>query len=1217
MLINLAISIATSNEYRPIVLIPNARSGPLTQLLEEHAIEWHDTPPLNWFIWANTEKTSEYLMGVSEVAAIYEDVLRRIGADMVVINTLTHLEGVIAAVRANLPYLLWVHGILDAGMIGRYEYLVKMSEDIPLKLARQVVCCSKWTRAFFEYKVPGEKLHAVHNWTNVPVAPTRRNAQARFSALSTLEPHKGIDIMINAVAILRGRNVALDVYGDGSDRSRYEQMVSRLKLTDRIRFHGRVTDVDRVYDQSRAVIFPSFIEPFGMVAIEAMARGTPIIASRTGGLCEIIQDGVHGLLCTPGDAEDLAIQMRRVMDEPELVASLSHHGFERARADFDGSKALERFTHILNNVHAGFVSYSSEQLGLLDMLDLVLKPAEKPASVLWPAASSDTFQDDGDKDHPHTPAYSEQDIAHLGNPSLRQLGASDQELQAALRSRLEELSEGRFIKGWANLASIDEPCDLEAFIDGSFAGRFRADLPREDLVLANVPEQRAFLFPVPAAYQDGQAHLFEIRLAGTEINLSNSPATFTSRRLRINAAGPQETCPDSNLEELLLGKALKGWVSSLTEDIPVIEAYADGGFLGRFRAEQERPDVVAAGFAKGRGFIFQIPEPLLDGAEHLLDVRLSNGQPLNNSPRVFTTSLVIPEAPRLASPSLESWASRTFGSLGAGADPTPRSWRKAKTAGSHPFLIAIADAVIPSSEILLEQPLSELRRIYGIDYQLYLEGTQPLQENIERADVLLFQRTISSSAIETALLAERRGIPIVYLLDDDLESLGPDAGLSREMTRLRSKNIRAMFRIARRVAVFSQAMHDEIAQSVAHVNRLPLSADLEFYRRLPPIAESIGRLGEHRIGFAGTTTHGGDVRLIENALHSLLDSRPQLVVESIGQVIKSLEGHPRYRAFPEVEGVRNFGIFLRSRGWTVGLAPLAPTSFNEKKTDNKYRVYAAVGIAGAYSDLAPYRENVVDGKTGMLVRDSGWQDAIVRLLDDPKLRAGIVRNARHDLGERYSLAAVASEYHRLLTRLLDTPSVVLVSSRPTSRLRGLGELDRRRLIHLRRTSIRTFSPDHLSRADVIVFEMESADMYHPLVSTARESGCRIITAVHLGSENSPTLTSLPRQNAILRDSDMLLAYDTPIGENRRAGLMIRKVLSLAPSDIPGNNWHENLTALARNPELLGWSARDVEVVNRSLTTADDEVDLWIDALTHLGLPCSEEQTRSLTSEGTA
>lgn len=1239
MLVNLATSLATTEQFRPIILVPNAKAGLLTRLLDEKGIEWHDTPALHWFILAHIEDAAEYFKNAVAGAEIYEDCLRRVGADLVIVNTLTHLEGVIAAVRANVPFVLWVHGILDAGMLGRSEHLITISENLALKLARQVVCCSNWTKAFFEYRVPSNRLRTIHNWTQVPPEPTRRAGQTRFAALSTLEPNKGIDVLIKAVGLLRRRNVELDLFGDGSDRARYEQMVARLELKDRVRIHNRVTDVNRIYDQSLAVVFPSFVESFGMVVIESMARGTPVIASRIGGPREIIEDEVSGLLFEPGDIGQLANRMRRIMDGPDLVLNLARHGFERVKSNFDGSRALASFVEVLTDAFTTFQSYSSEDFELLDVMELAFARAEPAEAASWSKPGPSERSSDLESEHAHTPAYTAEQLRSLDEDPERVTARLDPAALASFSSNLEELFERRFLRGWARFADSPDPCELEAFIDGRFAGRFRADLKRGDLAHAGFRDpRRAFLFPIPSAYRDGENHVFEVRLAGSELQLNGSPAAYQTDKTAANSSAPDQ--PRSNFDGLLNGTVLGGWISAQDGvEIYELDAFADGSFIGRCRAESERPDLgaaadaggrgllfsrprvlqdgrkhvfesqfsaeserpnlVAAGNSGRRGFLFPLPRVLLDGRKHVFEIRLSStAEQLQNSPQSAVTAAVDQTPSKPISAGLGAWATRTFSMPGPSPDPIRRSWRKRRDGARAPLLIAIADAATPSTEIVLQQPLEEINRIYGIDYQLFFEGSRPNREALARADVLLIFDLTTSSAVETAEEATLLGIPIVYLLEVDLSKLGGEASVSRDAAYVRSKNIKTVSKLARRVATFSQAVHDELAFSTPHVVLLPASADLEFFDRLPQLFRPDRGASETRIGYAGTSAHATDTKLLEEALRSLMDNRSDVVVESVGQVLESLVAHPRYRAFPEVDGIRSFGRFLHSRRWTVGLAPLPPTSLQ----DDRHRVYAALEIAGVYGGFA-YQESVVHEETGLLAPETsqGWQHSIERLIDNPSFHASIVRRARQHLREHYSLQAVSSQFYRLLTEVIEEPSILLVKKTEQTQLRALVALERQRLVHLRQTTNVKFEIDHLSRTDIIVIEAGASDVFHPLIGAARDLNCRIVTVVDLESDHTRATgaMSLSRQSAILQESDLLMAYGTDSSGDRTL-LTISRATPSVVSHLSAPNWLENLAALARDPQLLAWSAQDVDVAWRQLKGFEDDLDAWRGVLRLLG-----------------
>lgn len=101
------------------------------------------------------------------------------------------------------------------------------------------------------------------------------------------------------------------------------------------------------YRRARFAVVPSECpEPFGLVAVEAMGHGLPVIAARTGGLPEVVEDGVTGLLFQPGSAADLAAKMKRLWDDPDLCRALGAAARERAAREFNEDLYYRRLMNI-------------------------------------------------------------------------------------------------------------------------------------------------------------------------------------------------------------------------------------------------------------------------------------------------------------------------------------------------------------------------------------------------------------------------------------------------------------------------------------------------------------------------------------------------------------------------------------------------------------------------------------------------------------------------------------------------------------------------------------------------------------------------------------------------------------------------------------------------------------------------------------------------------
>ncbi len=147
-----------------------------------------------------------------------------------------------------------------------------------------------------------------------------------------LEQQKGCEVFLHALHKL-DRSYFGVIVGSGIKQNKYQILAHRLDIYDRVKFLGQVNPALTIMSALDALAIPSHFESFGLVAVEAMTLGIPVVASRVGGLSEIVVNGTNGLLFPAGSSDKLAACLRRLKDEVDL----------RRRLAATGKKTAERF----------------------------------------------------------------------------------------------------------------------------------------------------------------------------------------------------------------------------------------------------------------------------------------------------------------------------------------------------------------------------------------------------------------------------------------------------------------------------------------------------------------------------------------------------------------------------------------------------------------------------------------------------------------------------------------------------------------------------------------------------------------------------------------------------------------------------------------------------------------------------------------------------------
>ena len=176
-----------------------------------------------------------------------------------------------------------------------------------------------------------------------------------IGVVSRLEEIKGMDWVVPAFAQVKKRypDTRLVIVGDGSLRVKMQRQAQEFDCTEYVEWAGRQPQerLTEWYRRMDIVLMPSRSEGFGLTAIEAMANGCVVVASRTGGLPEVVQDGEVGLLHEVGSIDDMANKIISLIATPELLQKYSSEAIRYVRR-----YSFERYSQLFNDLYKRLIT---------------------------------------------------------------------------------------------------------------------------------------------------------------------------------------------------------------------------------------------------------------------------------------------------------------------------------------------------------------------------------------------------------------------------------------------------------------------------------------------------------------------------------------------------------------------------------------------------------------------------------------------------------------------------------------------------------------------------------------------------------------------------------------------------------------------------------------------------------------------------------------------
>lgn len=231
--------------------------------------------------------------------------------------------------------------------------------------ACRVVTCSAYMKEEVGriFGVPADKVRVIPNGISESWLDLSRKEDARPLVIfvGRLVPEKGPQVLVDAMAdVVREFPTAeLVLAGDGPMEGEIRRRVYQAGLGRVVALAGRLDDggLARLYERAWVAAFPSSYEPFGIVALEAMATGVPCIAGDAGGLREIVRNGETGILVRPDDPDALAFAVKTLLRDRAMAARLAQAAKERVAREYSwddiAEETLRVYREALGTVHAG------------------------------------------------------------------------------------------------------------------------------------------------------------------------------------------------------------------------------------------------------------------------------------------------------------------------------------------------------------------------------------------------------------------------------------------------------------------------------------------------------------------------------------------------------------------------------------------------------------------------------------------------------------------------------------------------------------------------------------------------------------------------------------------------------------------------------------------------------------------------------------------------
>src|SRR4051794_35615277 len=302
-----------------------------------------------------TKRVQEVLLRPRELARR----VRAIGPDGALLPAVGHLAAALRMGGYRAPVVAMEHGILLLlpRMPFTWRVLHRLERRVSARFVDAQVAVSEFMRGRLLDTPHARRVEVIENGIDAERfagGETPDGETCVFGFASRLIEGKGIPELLAAFAAVVERapsEALLRIAGTGPEREHAEALVAQHGLAERVDLAGGVDDMPAFWQAADVAVMPSTApESFGMVALEAMASGRPVVATRNGGADDLVGDGATGRLVPPGDADSLAEAMLAYARDPELRRLHGAAGRARCESGFTIDRCARRYAALLAEI---------------------------------------------------------------------------------------------------------------------------------------------------------------------------------------------------------------------------------------------------------------------------------------------------------------------------------------------------------------------------------------------------------------------------------------------------------------------------------------------------------------------------------------------------------------------------------------------------------------------------------------------------------------------------------------------------------------------------------------------------------------------------------------------------------------------------------------------------------------------------------------------------